>query len=430
MLYRLHYYLILLVLFLLPGQTRWIYATARLNGHFWEYGTMSLYGVEILLWLIVFVWGFRQWHERKYVKSASIHHFPRGYLYLAVGFFLWVFFVISQSQNIDYSIYIFSHWILSVCFALVLWSYVDQRISMLGALWSGGVLQGIVAMVQFFTQTVWANKWLGMASQNPSDLGVAVVEFTDARWLRAYGSFGWPNSLGVYLAIIWVVGLIIFNNLKKISALQKIIISTGQLVILFGLLLTFSRNAIVGAVLGTIVFLLVNLKKRGEPRRYLPLIFFGGILGIILTVVYLPFFNLRLQATGRLEAISLSDRQIQLLEWGKVMNGNWLVGVGPGNYTRVLYKLDSSKSVWQYQPVHRVYNLIMAEWGVLVALFLFFWLVVWFGGLMRRYSDFLALAVVLIFTGWFDHGTISMFTGIVLWGVMVGVSLPKIIFPD
>ncbi|MDO8509511.1 MAG: hypothetical protein Q7S24_00005, partial [bacterium] len=335
---RLHFYLILLALFLLPWQTRWIYAEASLNGRFWEYGSMSLYGVEILLWLIVFIWGLRQWYERKGVLPAQIQHFPRRNFYLTVSFFLWVFFVISQSQNIDYSIYIFSHWILSVCLVLVLWSYAEKKISLLWALWGGGVVQGILAMVQFFTQTVGANKWLGMASQNPGDLGVAVVEFIDARWLRAYGSFGWPNSLGIYLAIIWILGLIIFNSLEKFSATIKIIISTGQLVILFGLLLTFSRNAIVGAVLGTVVFLFINIKKHNNPRRYLPLILFGGVFGIILTIVYLPFLNLRLQAVGRLEAVSLSDRQTQFVEWGKVMRENWLTGVGPGNYTLALYK--------------------------------------------------------------------------------------------
>lgn len=425
MLHRLHYYLILLALFLLPWQTRWIYTEASLNGHFWEYGSMSLYGVEILLWLIILVWGFRQWFERKHVKPAQVHYFPRWYLYFAIGFFVWVSFVISQSQNIDYSIYFFAHWILSACFALVLWSYIDKRMSMLWVLWSGGVVQGILAMVQFFTQTVWANKWLGMASQNPSDLGTAVVEFSDARWLRAYGSFGWPNSLGIYLAVIWVIGLIIFNNLEKLSAQNKIILSVGQLVILFGLLLTFSRNAILGAILGTVVFLFVNLKKHGHPRRYLPLIMIGGVFGIILTTIYLPFFNLRLQATGRLEAISLLDRQAQLVEWGNVMNKNLLVGVGPGNYVHDLYKMNPTKEVWQYQPVHRIYNLIMAEWGVVVSLFLFLLLIIWFVNLMRLYSDFVAVATVLIFTGWFDHWTVSMFTGVILWGIIVGISLWK-----
>jgi uncharacterized membrane protein len=59
MLQRLTNYLILLFLFLLPWQTRWIIESGILNNRPWEFGTVSLYGTEILLWLIVILTGIR-----------------------------------------------------------------------------------------------------------------------------------------------------------------------------------------------------------------------------------------------------------------------------------------------------------------------------------------------------------------------------------
>ena len=48
-------YLFYLFIFLLPWQTRWIWHYGSLNGGQSEYLTFSLYGTEILLWLILFL---------------------------------------------------------------------------------------------------------------------------------------------------------------------------------------------------------------------------------------------------------------------------------------------------------------------------------------------------------------------------------------
>ena len=44
-----------LLVFLLPIQTRWIIKEGSINGGHWEYGTISLYGTDILLILLVFL---------------------------------------------------------------------------------------------------------------------------------------------------------------------------------------------------------------------------------------------------------------------------------------------------------------------------------------------------------------------------------------
>jgi len=48
-------YSVYLVVFLLPLQTRWMAKLGELNGGYWEYGTYSLYFIDILILLIFFL---------------------------------------------------------------------------------------------------------------------------------------------------------------------------------------------------------------------------------------------------------------------------------------------------------------------------------------------------------------------------------------
>jgi hypothetical protein len=44
---------LLLLLFLLPFQTRYIYHSAFVHGNFWEYGSQTIYATELLVWILI-----------------------------------------------------------------------------------------------------------------------------------------------------------------------------------------------------------------------------------------------------------------------------------------------------------------------------------------------------------------------------------------
>ncbi|MBU0581243.1 MAG: hypothetical protein KKA19_08705, partial [Candidatus Margulisbacteria bacterium] len=64
-----------------------------------------------------------------------------------------------------------------------------------------GLTQSVLAIIQFFSQKIIANKWLGLAEHDPGTLGDLVIETSSGRWLRAYGSFPHPNILAGFLVI-------------------------------------------------------------------------------------------------------------------------------------------------------------------------------------------------------------------------------------
>ena len=84
------------------------------------------------------------------------------------------------------------------------------------------------------------------------------------------------------------------------------------------------------------------------------------------------FFNLfsdlvltRLSRDTRLEIKSNTERIESLKSAREIISDNWLFGVGVGNYTQYLHKIEPNLKAWDYQPVHNVFLLIWSEIGII-----------------------------------------------------------------
>lgn len=343
-----------LFLFLLPWQTRYILHYGAVNGGYFEYGTISLYGTQILLALIVAVllWGRqrdKKWHRPDFFAAV--------------------------------------------------WS-----------LWAGALVQGILALIQFFTQNIAANKWLGMASHWAGDLGTSVVEFGGERYLRAYGSFGSPNSLGIYLAVIFVLGAVLYLRTER--RILKIALVAGQSLILSGLILSFSRGGWFTAGVGLICLLFsARHLAKAKLKFLLWQLSHYFFIALFFFVILSPLFFARFNFTNRLENISVGERASQLSQFKAVFENNWLAGAGPGNYARALVYLYPKKQAWQYQPVHNIYLLWLAEYGLIGAAGILFLLAAAVTAIFKRQPFYLPVAVALFAAGMFDHWLASMWTG-------------------
>ena len=415
-------YLLMLFLFLLPWQTRWFYQSGSLNGGYWEYGTFSLYGTQILLWLIIILFAAHKFGRKEFwTKVLSREHFKTHRFNLLFGlltvsllaFFTWH----SLNWQISYN---FIFYILGgMCLALII-SQVEQTKKLITALWLSGLAQGLLAIWQFLSQGVLASKWLGLAAHLASDQGSFVVEFGGERWLRAYGSFGSPNSLGIYLAVIFILGLYLYNLAEKKSF--KILLTAGQLIILSGLLFSFSRGSWVAAGVGVVAYIVIaSGVKRSEAmtRGLWPY----AILLLVFLAVLFPFFSARFNLANRVEMKSVSERKTQLLEAKEIFWQNKILGVGPGAYTLALYEIFPTRPAWQYQPAHNIYALTLVEYGALGLAF-WVWLYIF---LLRKIIKinpaFLPVIITLLVAGLFDHWLGTMFTGVTLWWLIWGLGL-------
>lgn len=426
-------------LFLLPWQTRYIWQYGELNKGFWEYGTFSIYGTEILLWIILILF-FSQYVLRKdflgNLKQEN-NSIRAGLILFLLVFLLTM--ALSKNFWISYN-FVFKT-LEAIALMMVLLRH-NKKNKYKIAFWAGGVGQGILAISQFLTQHVWSSKWLGMAEQKASSLGPSVIEFADQRWLRAYGSFGSPNSLGIYLAILFVLGLVLY--LKTESPKLKIIFSIGQIFILSGLLLSFSRGAWLAAVMGVVCLVIVvchferSLAKSKNPLNIKPegsflllkttmitdlskqLVFSAAVV-VFWLIIFFPVFSARFNLNNRLETKSISERKNQYIEALSFIKESPALGVGPGAYTFALYQKYPKLESWQYQPVHNIYLLALIEVGFAGCLALFFIFKRLFFLAVKSNLIYVPILITLAFAGIFDHWLWSMYTGVLLWWIVYGL---------
>jgi len=411
------YYLLLIFLFVLPWQTRLIYQIAYLGDSYWEYGSLSLYGSEILLGLIILleiiekIKKIRDEGPKRIFDKIKLAKIIIGLIFVS-GLYL----VFSKDKQVTWQ---YLNWVIfGICvFFIVVENKIRFR-QIVGALWAGGLVQALFAVWQFFAQYVPANKWLGLASHYSYELGTAVVENNSERYLRAYGSFGWPNSLGIYLTIVFLLGVILWMQIEKYNLLQVILLM-GQIIILIGLFFTFARGAWLGLIVGFVILFYQNFKNKNIWRQ-------AGIYilcGSVLLLIFYPLVFSRINLQNRLEKRSISERLLQWQDFKNIFGDNFLVGVGPGAYSIAVYQIDSTRAVWDYTPVHNIFLLFLAEWGIFgvcgLGCLLFF---------KRKFLNWsFAPLWALLVTGLFDHWIFSMFTGLVLFFIIFALDIPNIV---
>lgn len=410
-------YFLLAFLFLLPWQTRYIWYYGELNNGYWEYGTFSVYGTEILLWIILSLFFVQHFLHKEFLVKLKEKKSRTSLTLLFLLFSLALATVLSKNFLVSY--YFVFKLLEAMAFMTVL-MFEEEKVKYQMALWAGAVAQGVLAIVQFLTQHVWANKWLGIAGQDAFNLGPSVIEFADQRWLRAYGSFGSPNSLGIYLAVLFVLGLILY--LRSESARIKILISVGQLFILSGLLVSFSRAAWLAAVVGAVsLFIIIFFKQRQQLFDFTKQTIFALAVIIFWLAIFYPVFTARFNLNNRLEARSISERQGQYSEAVSFVKSNLIFGIGPGAYTYALYKKYPTLSAWQYQPIHNIYLLVLVEIGFAGVIMLFLLFKYLFVKIFKNNLIYLPVILAIFFTGLFDHWLWSMYTGLVFWWVVWGI---------
>ncbi|HRY36865.1 MAG TPA: O-antigen ligase family protein [Candidatus Magasanikbacteria bacterium] len=415
-------FLSFLVIFLFPFQTRLIYKPAYLGGYYFEWFSQSLSGIEILIWLIVIITFFRLISNKTFWldinqardKKERIMKIIRPALFL---FFLVLYLFVAplNRELAEYKIFL----LLGVaCFSLTLLINKIPFWQILMVLWGGGIVQSFLAIEQFVFQRTWENKWLGLAEHYPSDLGAAVLQATDGgRWLRAYGSFGWPNDLGFYLSLAFIVGLFLYGYFPKIK--EKMFISVGQLLIITGLFFSFSRASFIALLSGLIIWLL--MEKAKNWKILIPPL----ILILILSTICLPLWQSRILAENRLETRAISERFDQYKDFSEIFLAHPILGVGPGNYVYALFSQKLILTPWIYQPVHNVYLLFLAEWGIIGALVILCLAFYFFREVFKNNKAILPLWIIVLTAFFFDHYFYTTYSGMIILAFLTSASLIK-----
>ena len=143
-------FLLCLFLFLLPWQTAWLWREMTLNGAKWQYGTLAIYGTEILLW-IIFIFQLFIWLKERKLKIniddfQNINHQRIFFVFLVWLLVFWSGFSVIWSADKSLSFFSWFHFLEAVAlFFIVLNNRFDLR-KISWALVSAGTIQAVLVV--------------------------------------------------------------------------------------------------------------------------------------------------------------------------------------------------------------------------------------------------------------------------------------------
>jgi hypothetical protein len=411
------------VVFLLPWQTRWMYGAELLAGAHTEYGIMSLFATEAMLAVAMLATLLLK-------PSVDVRH----QLPLRLGAVLCVAVILGTAfaDRGLFSLAMATHVLFAYgLFVSLLFGQVSLR-RVCGAFVLGLVPPVLLGIVQVLTGISPASAWLGLAARDAAQLGDAVFTVDGERVLRAYGAFSHPNIFGGYLGVglfAWWYVLAAFRS--KWSARVYAGVGTfGTALLLLGLLLTGSRSAMLGLLLG----LMLTVVARGVKRAALRTVSVIGVATVVLATSLFASFTLtdlaaELRGGGVNEERSLTER-VELYEdfVPFIAATNLVVGHGVGSYVLSYADFDSGKPAWDYQPIHNALLLFFAETGILGTLVLLWFL----GTIIRNHftrrptaDTFTALGMcsVVLVVAFYDHYLWSSWAGLALMAFVLAAAV-------
>lgn len=217
-----------------------------------------------------------------------------------------------------------------------------------------------LALLQEITQSTFPmGTWLyGMPQELPSTASGAAVAFGPGglRWQRAMGSFLHPNILGGFLAASLILGLAMRRPATKPSRAFLVVWIVGWI----ELALSFSRTALLAAILGFLVYALGARASRAQLGRLLVGAVGAGFVAVLLTGPILVHW----MTPGRSVLGSQSATQRVLVDGIglTLIREHPLLGVGAGNFS--LATLQPPIDAAMVDPAHLVLVLVAAESGV------------------------------------------------------------------
>lgn len=272
--------------------------------------------------------------------------------------------------------------------------------------------ESILGLFQYIFGSSVGATFLGEPPLRTNMTDVSSLSVGGHRILRAYGTFLHPNIFAAYL----LLGLFAVKNLYK---QRPYLYGSLAVILLIGLLLTFSRTAFFAGLGGLVVYYFLT-KRRLHWRAI-------TIIGTVL-VLFLISFNV---GDVFLSRMKFQDDQSLQFRGENLNDGLSLIfthplGVGLGNSSLALQQVVSHKlSPWEYQPPHNLFLAVASELGLAgsaLYLFLFVYLSMQLYRRRRLAPQVFSVWVAVIILSLFDHYFFSLYHGEILFALFFAIA--------
>jgi len=408
--------LLFLLIIIVPLQTRYFLSIYKIDNIFFEYGTIAIYATDIyIIFLIIYLFFYNLKN-----KLFKFNNKTKTFSILLILFNLFLNLSLLRSINKNSSIYFNIRFFVFSCLAFLLsFIKIDKKYIKDGFICSS-LIESIIAIYQFASQKIVANKFLGLANHFPYDPGTSVIEKSDGRFLRAYGLLPHPNILGVFLVIgfIFLCIKILQGNIKNKYSSYLIL---G--IIFIGIIVTFSRLSLLLLLIFFIIYIFRHYflkREKLEVEKFLSI--FCVLLSIFLIFKDLIFTRI---IDSRLNNISNYERKDQYVESVNIIKNknNFLFGIGERNYTFYIHNANNVKGVYDLKSIHNIYFLSLNELGIFV--FITFIILLLSPLLINNDSDIKLVYFILLVSGFFDHFLMTENFGIFILMLFIGIMFSK-----
>lgn len=325
------------------------------SGKFNPFTSFSIYLSDIFLIISLILFGFSLLkNPKKKITLGPSYISTFLFLILIISEIL-IFFAQSPIVSLLHTARIFEIF----CFYFLLINN-NKYLLYLKTFIGSTIPQAFIAIFQYIKQGSAGFYFLGEPSIGKEILGVAKIDAFGTKVIRSYGTLPHPNILGGILCIGIFLTIVLLPGRKRIYIPILII----QII---GLILTFSRSAIIGLLIGLIIYLF--FKKRTKILKINPfkniksilisLLIVSGIIGVLTLTPFLQRIFVNTQEIGIKE-------RFELLSISKDMLIQKPYGVGLGQFTLNIQQVSQSKiPPWKHQPVHNSFLLLLNELGPL-----------------------------------------------------------------
>jgi len=410
------------------------------------YTTGSIYLSDILFIFFSTIWIIK---EHKNIRLSIV--ISSGVFLFSLSFFLWAllspFWAKETSVAFFRAIEILQ---VSVVFFYVAIRIVPRRTFLTGTLFAftvSGVVNASIGIFQFLSQKSIGFVFLGESILSVDKPGVASIIIGGQEFLRSYGLFPHPNVLGGFLIFSLFSSIFLFLNMKYIvprgtvpfffykEPFLRNFLSIFIIIQCCGLMLTFSKSAIIGFFLAIIFLIFANFLKIQEiliRKSRMK----GKTMGLLFLVVFLSasFLVLKNIDYSYFYTQSLSERKFYQDISLRMIADHPMIGVGAGQFVQRMDDYASHPiAEWQHQPVHNIFLLILSEFGI-IGLILF--LIIIIRALYHSHSVprgtvsmrkfFLSVLIAFLFIGLFDHYLWDLQQGQFLLWILFGLIVPAI----
>lgn len=385
---NLHLWLFQCFLISFPLSIRKVLYFYPINGHFNEYTGTYIYLSDVFLILTIIAWIFNILEHRKDFSSINNLLPPlRRFLILLLILTLWSLFSILWSSNPAVALFRafkLIEWLLLITYLLGNVSrgtFIKQGVITIIFL---GTIESLLGISQFVFQHSIGLTWLRESVISPIIPGVAKIVFDGEKYIRAYGTFPHPNVFAGFLSLSGLLSIIgLFKETFNFSLNKSKWLKVALAVQTSALILTFSKSAILGLLLATIIIFHKQLISKTalllNSARIVPrgTTYFKQLSKILTKIAILIIAVALLLVLSKFDLKTsiiqpLSERVTYInVSRGTILT-NPTIGIGIGQFVASMDAYSQKTLLaWEYQPVHNVFLLIWSELGIIgLSLFL------------------------------------------------------------